>query len=178
MIRVVSDYLKKGDSIILKRYSYFVLSKLIIPSIIKKASITIRVLMNDDLDGEVMDLKKYSGWVTYEGATAEGKKRFTIILNAKRLNRNAKKPMFRLKKIMLDLAHELVHVKQYLNNEMFDYADGKSRFRGEIFPEGKSDSDEVYFNSPWEIEAYGREQGMYKMFKKKYDNALKAKNTK
>lgn len=174
MIRVNSDYLKKGDSVIVRRFSYFVLSKLIRKSLINKANITIKILRNDDLEGEVMDLKKYSGWVTYEGILND-KKRFTIILNAKRINRNAFKPMFRLKKIMLDLAHELVHVKQYLNNEMFDYADGKSRFRGEVFPEGKSDLDEVYFNSPWEIEAYGREQGMYKMFKKMYDDEMKKK---
>jgi len=177
MIRIVSDYLKRGDAAIIKRYAYFVLGKLLRPSIVRKANITIRIVMNDDLDGEVMDLKKYSGWVTYEGIF-EGKKRFNVILNAKRQNRNAKKPMFRLKKLFLDLSHELTHIKQYLNNEMFDYADGKSRFRGEIFPQGKSDEDAVYFNSPWEIEAYGREQGMYKMFKKKYDKELKEKNKK
>jgi hypothetical protein len=177
MIRITSDYLKKGDIAILRRFCYFTLHKLLTPAVVKKSSISIKILKNEDLaHGEdVLDLKDYGAWVVYDGVF-DGKKKFSMVLNARRLNRNAKKPMYRLRKIMHDAAHELVHIKQYLNNELFDYADGKARFKGEIFPLGKSDDDDdVYFNSPWEIEAYGREVGMYKMFLKKYKQEQKEK---
>ena len=66
---------------------------------------------------------------------------------------------------MIDLGHELVHVKQYLNGEMRDYVDGSYKFLGNKYdpiPDGEF-SDE-YFDSPSEIEAYGREQGLCIMF--------------
>jgi hypothetical protein len=175
MIRITSDYLKKSDIALLKRFCNFVLRKMLSPSVIRKASINIRVLKNKDLDhsDDVMDLTEYGAWVNYEGVV-ENKKKFSVVLNAARLNRKAKKPMYRLKAILHDAAHEMVHIKQYLNNELFDYVDGKARFKGEVF-HGKLDDEEVYFNSPWEIEAYGRSQGFYIMFHSKYKQEQKEK---
>lgn len=178
MIRITSDYLNKGDVALLKRYCNFVMGKLVRPSVLRKANINITVIRNEDLsDEDVMDLKEYGAWVVYEGIF-EGKKKFAVTLNARRINKRAKKQIPRLKSLMLDAAHELVHVKQYLNNELFEYKDGAARFRGEVFPLGNSDNDEVYYNSPWEIEAYGREYGMYKMFSKKLKKEQKEKNKK
>ena len=99
-------------------------------------------------------------------------------MNACRYNKRAKLPWIRLKNLMIDVGHEMVHIKQYLNNELFDYVDGKARFKGEVFHNGHSDDWEAYFNSPWEIEAYGREYGMYKMYVKKLKDDLKKKNKK
>ena len=65
---------------------------------------------------------------------------------------------------MVDLGHELIHVKQYLNNEIFDYTDGAVRYKGSYFDSSYQDNEELYYDSPWEIEAYGREQGLFKMF--------------
>ena len=80
--------------------------------------------------------------------------------------------------IIKTLAHEMVHVKQYAKNEL-----GKSmtvsrngtfalatRWNGELWkPKKKEDG---YFDSPWEIEAYGREIGLYSrwvdLYNKKY----------
>jgi hypothetical protein len=101
-----------------------------------------------------------------------------MTLNAARLNKNAKKTLYRVKRIMYDIAHELTHVKQYLNNELFDYKDGKARYKGEVFHLGHADDLQTYFNSPWEIEAYGREHGMYKMFQEKLKQEQKAKSKK
>lgn len=69
--------------------------------------------------------------------------------------------------IFKTLAHEMVHVKQYAKGEL-----GKdlvvsrgglqiqSRWMGTPWkPKSKEDG---YFDSPWEIEAYGREVGLYK----------------
>ena len=66
------------------------------------------------------------------------------------------------------LAHEMVHVKQYAKNElskvMTAARGGKgiriaSKWQGEIWdPKKKEDA---YWDCPWEIEAYGREVGLY-----------------
>jgi hypothetical protein len=65
------------------------------------------------------------------------------------------------------LGHEMVHVKQHSKNELQNghvvAARGGlkiySKWMGEIWkPKGKEDA---YFDAPWEIEAYGREVGLY-----------------
>ena len=65
------------------------------------------------------------------------------------------------------LAHEMVHVKQYAKNEMskqLRVTKGKgfelaTKWKGEPWrPKSKEDG---YWDSPWEIEAYGREVGLY-----------------
>lgn len=65
------------------------------------------------------------------------------------------------------LAHEMVHLKQYAKNELksgFKVPSRggmkmKSKWKGEIWkPKGK---EHEYFDSPWEIEAYGKEVGLY-----------------
>lgn len=70
--------------------------------------------------------------------------------------------------IIKTLAHEMVHVKQYAKRELvsgvFVAAKGglkiTSKWMGEIWkPKAKEDN---YYDSPWEIEAYGREVGLYK----------------
>jgi hypothetical protein len=65
------------------------------------------------------------------------------------------------------LGHEMVHVKQHAKNELRTghvvAARGGlkiySKWMGEIWkPKGKEDH---YFDAPWEIEAYGREVGLF-----------------
>lgn len=87
------------------------------------------------------------------------------------------------------LAHEMVHVKQYAKNELSDDLTLASRFanvpnaehlytrwKGELWkPKGKEDP---YFDSPWEIEAFGRGSGLYirwQILKKLEEKAKKAK---
>jgi len=56
------------------------------------------------------------------------------------------------------ICHEMVHVKQYATGEMKSmYRPARTtKFRGEYFP------DELdYWECPWEIEAFGREAGLY-----------------
>lgn len=65
------------------------------------------------------------------------------------------------------LGHEMVHVKQHAKNElqsgvMIPTKGGlrmTSRWMGKVWkPKAREDH---YFDSPWEIEAYGREVGLY-----------------
>jgi hypothetical protein len=65
------------------------------------------------------------------------------------------------KEMLLAIAHEMVHVKQYAKGELKDYLKvNKCKWKGEVI-----DSDLVdYWDHPWEIEAHGREKGLYVKF--------------
>jgi hypothetical protein len=167
------------DRILLRRYANHVLNRFVRPSILRKSTITIRVIRANELAerADYNDFKEAKAWVIYEGIEND-KKKFSVVMNAARYNKRAKLPWIRMKNLMIDVGHEMVHIKQYLNNELFDYVDGKARFKGEVFHHGHSDDWEKYFDSPWEIEAYGREYGMYKMFTKKLKQELKEKKKK
>lgn len=66
------------------------------------------------------------------------------------------------KTLLTVLAHECVHVKQYAMGELDD---NLSVWRGR-----KVNSDKVpYWEHPWEIEAYGRERGLYVRFIEKHN---------
>lgn len=79
------------------------------------------------------------------------------------------------------LAHEMVHLKQYARNELGDeviVAKGNTskeftQWKGELWkPKGK---DDPYFDSPWEIEAHGREVGLIYRWKRRKLNKKQAK---
>lgn len=73
------------------------------------------------------------------------------------------KPRKNLKDVGLTLAHEMVHVKQYATGELRDYVKSTSlnRWQGKIIDDSKIS----YWDRPWEIEAFGREFGLYARFK-------------
>lgn len=67
--------------------------------------------------------------------------------------------------------HELVHLKQCALGEhysMFHKQSGRVvwKWNGEIFDfdENNSTDDDAYWESPWEIEAFGRSPGLVRMF--------------
>lgn len=63
-------------------------------------------------------------------------------------------PGIGVKNILSTLAHEMVHVKQYINGETDDQL---SVWRGK-----KINSDQVdYWDHPWELDAHGREIGLF-----------------
>ena len=71
---------------------------------------------------------------------------------------------FGRRSLLISLAHEMVHVKQYTKGELIDLLSAKyssySKFRNINY-----NTDEVeYFDQPWEIEAYGRELGLYERY--------------
>lgn len=61
------------------------------------------------------------------------------------------------RRILETLAHEMVHVKQYIENETNDEL---TRWRGKRVDPDKID----YWVQPWEIDAYGRETGLLTKF--------------
>lgn len=63
---------------------------------------------------------------------------------------------------LLALAHEMVHLKQYAKGELKDYIKPARMigWMGEKYLMEELD----YWEQPWEIEAYGREKGLYFKF--------------
>ena len=67
-----------------------------------------------------------------------------------------------LRRCLEILAHEMVHVKQFAIGELIDNPSGKT-----VKWQGKRISvrdDDGYWTAPWEIEAYGRQPGLYARF--------------
>lgn len=63
--------------------------------------------------------------------------------------------------LLRTLAHEMVHVKQYAKGELTDHMCGKkSRWKDTVINVENHD----YWELPWEIEAYGREKGLYNKY--------------
>ena len=69
-----------------------------------------------------------------------------------------------LRRVLETIAHEMVHVKQYAKNELHEYTMKKGhRYKGEFF------SDKLnYWDEPWEIEAHGREIGLFVRWAEKH----------
>ena len=61
------------------------------------------------------------------------------------------------RRILETLAHEMVHIKQYIQNETNDQL---TKWRGKRINSDKVD----YWVQPWEIDAYGRETGLLTKF--------------
>ena len=89
-----------------------------------------------------------------EKANPDSKHSYLILLNRE------KNPT---PSIMLSsLAHEMVHIKQFATGELVDNPSGKT-----VKWMGKRVSvrdDDGYWTLPWEIEAYGRQPGLYARF--------------
>ena len=64
--------------------------------------------------------------------------------------------------ILKTLAHEMVHVKQYLTGELMMRKNGLAWRKSVLTSD--STTYEEYFELPYEIEAYGREKGLLAMF--------------
>lgn len=68
---------------------------------------------------------------------------------------------------LVSIAHEMVHLKQYAKDEVRDLARSNHvRFRNEYIDTDKVD----YWEFPWEIEAHGREKGLYYKFLEECEN--------
>jgi len=69
-----------------------------------------------------------------------------------------------LQRLIGILAHEMVHVKQFATGELVDNPSGKT-----VKWQGKRVTlrdDDGYWTQPWEIEAYGRQPGLYARFRR------------
>jgi hypothetical protein len=136
---------KRKEKAILKEAAEFFAHQLMDPRMVRNLIVDIEVNKNLDVQGECVN----------EDGT-RNPRFFTIGLKLQDLDEMVK-----------ILGHEMVHVKQHAKNElqsgiMVATRGGLkmySKWMGEIWkPKGKEDR---YYDAPWEIEAFGREVGLY-----------------
>lgn len=60
-----------------------------------------------------------------------------------------------------DIAHEMVHVEQFLTGALADTHKG-STWHGKLYRGDFLKQDDKYWNAPWEINAHGRSYWLYK----------------
>jgi len=66
----------------------------------------------------------------------------------------------RLRRLLETICHEMVHVKQYAQSELYESErQQKHRWQGKWL-----DKDPEYYFCPWEIEAHGLETGLFVMW--------------
>lgn len=164
MLIIRSQHLKPNEKKLLKRFCAYVMDHFCTQTAQSKAVVLVRFIDGRGLPkDEREELVRYRAWMTYEGIKG-GRKHFTIDIAATEVSgcRRTKSLIKRLRNAMLCLGHELTHVKQYMNGEVFDYANGDVRYKGERYTDWQQG--EEYYFSPWEVESYGREIGLYKCF--------------
>lgn len=136
---------KRKEKALLREAAEFFAHQLMDPRTVRNITLDIEVRGNMDVDGECVD---------EDGV--RNPRWFTIGLKLQDIEEMIKV-----------LGHEMVHVKQHAKNELVSGVWGITRggikmshkWQGEIWkPKGKEDH---YYDSPWEIEAYGREVGLY-----------------
>jgi hypothetical protein len=135
---------KQKDQLI--EAAQFFAEQLMDPRMVRNLVLDIEVSKNLDVEGECVD---------EDGV--RNPRWFTIGLKAQS----------DIGEMIKTLGHEMVHVKQHAKNElqggvMVPTRGGlkmTSKWMGQVWkPKGKEDH---YFDAPWEIEAYGREVGLY-----------------
>lgn len=75
--------------------------------------------------------------------------------------------------ILQTLAHEMVHVKQFATGELRLLTRKGMPARWNNVPwNNNKDEVDYYYDSPWEIEAFGREKGLYIRFMSQYEGEV------
>ena len=63
-----------------------------------------------------------------------------------------------IRNLLINLAHEMVHMKQWVKGDMYEYSNPHIvRFMKKKYDMSNTD----YWDFPWEIEAYGRQLGLF-----------------
>lgn len=117
--------------------THWIMSRLVSKKLKKNLSIEIALRKVKGLNGQTEDIA--------------GNKRprdFIVTIN----------PYLSRKSQLSTLAHELVHVKQFARGELINEMKGTmQKWKDEYIDHAEVD----YFDLPWEIEAWGREHGLY-----------------
>lgn len=138
-VRGHNDRLTKAE---IRDYIEFLADMLMSPRLAKSLTISIKC----------MPLKKVKGFcLAVDEEYNVRPKEFLIELDTKQSRASQLKT----------LAHEMVHVKQYAKGELADL----SRQNKVKFNKKKYSANSFYWLQPWEIEAYGYEYGLYRMYR-------------
>jgi hypothetical protein len=145
---------KKIDLVEVRDATRFYLNKLLKPKY-RDVSIKIELIKN---------LRKTQNGQGFCGF--DGKKKFLIELDSGLKHSEA----------IEVLAHECVHIKQYITKEMVDYDTiDKVKWQGKKYAWNPNMiADEDYFFLPWEIDAFGRSPGLLHAYYKHKEAHRKA----
>lgn len=121
-----------------KRAAIFYAEKLMTPKMLD--NIFVRIKFDSKLDA-----LGYAGVIDYNESNKP--REFEIEIN----------PLIGSHDILETLAHEMVHIKQYVYGETNEYG---TRWRGQRINTENMD----YYDEPWEIEAYGLSTGLFTKF--------------
>lgn len=100
---------------------------------------------------------------------SRGTRCISIWINPNTIRPRCRKLIKRMEETLKGLMHELVHTKQYLTGELVDVSAEYCMWRGERIKEPAPDDNDGYYSLPSEIDAYGREVGLWDRFKRHYD---------
>ena len=129
---------------LVKTAAWWYAEKLMGKRLLRSLEITINLKKN------LLDKDGHEGTAIWEDDNIRPKE-FTISLDSTCTIRN----------ILITLAHEMVHVKQWAKGEMYEYAEQDMvRFNKTKFNMANID----YWDYPWEIEAFGRQLGLFVRF--------------
>jgi hypothetical protein len=144
ILRTKGVTLTQNERKILKMATHFYASRLMSDRLSNSLEINVNVIKDFYAQNKIL------GEAFPKGDDSKNKKQFVINLEWNKIG----------KKLLQCLAHEMVHVKQYAKGEL------KFHERGNLvtFQREQYQGDE-YWESLWEIEAYGREVGLYQKFK-------------
>ena len=144
ILRTKGVTLTQNERKILKMATHFYASRLMSDRLSNSLEINLNVIKDFYTQNKIL------GEAFPKGDDSKNKKQFVINLEWNKIG----------KKLLQCLAHEMVHVKQYAKGEL------KFHERGNLvtFQREQYQGDE-YWESLWEIEAYGREVGLYQKFK-------------
>lgn len=138
-VRGQNDRLSKAE---IRDYIDFLADMLMSPRLAKSLTINVKCA----------PLKKVKGFcMSTDDQYGKRPKEFLIELDTKQSKASQLKT----------LAHEMVHVKQYAKGELADL----DRQRKIKFNKKKYSTETFYWLQPWEIEAYGYEYGLYRMYR-------------
>lgn len=148
--KLVSVSVKGAGSTIFRRHikmaAEYYASKLMSRRMVE--SLHIKVVLKPNLDGNA------DGICSFEDHD-DGVRYFEIEIDKKNSERQ----------VLINLAHEMVHVKQFALGEMKDGVTSAHTYWQGI---QISEEDNDYWDLPWEIEAHGREKGLFTRFKHHY----------
>jgi hypothetical protein len=153
MIKVRGDKLSRRDRRFLKRAAQYTMDYLLPVN----SKIKINFVIGPRAADESEDFNAVCTYIR--------KAEFEIWINQNKINKRAKTLLGKFGKILSYVVHELVHVKQYASSELVHVGD-KYRYRGRLYNQPKDGDEDAYFESPEEIEAYGRELHLVKRFVK------------
>ncbi len=154
MLSFTGEKLPTEEMAFMKKASDFGINWLLTPQQQKTVNVTINLFNKKGTLGECVYLGK-----------VDNRKVFDVKINLHFMGRS-KKLERKMESVTTCLFHELIHVKQYATNSLFDYVDGTVRFNGVRYnvTEHNVTTKPEYWESPWEWEAYGGSKCLWELF--------------